>query len=81
MESQPRTYTDREINHFISDLKSHLKRQDETLARIEAQVLKTNGRVTASEKDIAELKWWKSSIVWGWGVIVTILLFLANKFL
>lgn len=74
MESQPRTYTDREINHFISDLKSHLKRQDEVLARIETQVLKTNGRVTA-------LEFWQSSIKWAWGVIVTILLFLANKFL
>ena len=74
MESTAKTYTDREINHFISDLKSHLKRQDEVLARIETQVLKTNGRVTA-------LEFWQSSIKWAWGVIVTILLFLANKFL
>ena len=74
-------YSKRELDHFLGDIKTHLKRQDEVLARIEAQVLKTNGRVTTSEKDIAELKWWKSSIIWGWGVIVTILLFLANKFL
>lgn len=74
-------YTKREQDHFFTDIKSHLQRQDVTLARIEAQVLKTNGRVTASEKDIAELKWWKSSIIWGWGVLFAVILFLANKFL
>lgn len=81
MESQPRTYTDREINHFLGDIKETLRRQNEVLERIETQVLKTNGRVTQSEKDIAELKWWKSSIIWGWGLFLTIILFLANKFL
>ena len=81
MEEQPRTYTDREINHFLGDIKVSLKRQDETLARIEQQVLKTNGRVTQSERDISELKWWKSSIIWGWGVLFAIVLFLANKYL
>lgn len=81
MESQPRTYTDREINHFISDLKSHLKRQDEVLARIETQVLKTNGRVSQSEKDINELKWWKNAVIWGWGLLLTVTLFILNKFL
>ena len=74
-------YSKRQQDHFFTDTKSHLKRQDETLARIEAQVLKTNGRVTAGEKDIAELKWWKSSIIWGWGVLFAIILFLADKFL
>jgi len=74
-------YMKREIDHFLGDIKNHLKRQDEVLMRIEAQVIKTNGRVTQSEKDIAELKWWKSSLVWAWGVILTIALFLANKFL
>jgi hypothetical protein len=74
-------YMKREIDHFLGDIKNHLKRQDEVLMRIETQVLKTNGRVTQSEKDIAELKWWKSSIKWGWGVLFAIIMFLANKFL
>jgi hypothetical protein len=81
MKEQPRTYTDREINHFLGDIKETLKRQNEVLERIEAQTTKTNGRVTQSEKDIAELKWWKSSIIWGWGVLFAIVLFLANKYL
>lgn len=78
--SDDSNYSKREQDHFYSDLKSHLKRQDETLNRIETQVLKTNGRVTASEKDISELKWWKASIKWGWGVLFAIILFLADKF-
>ena len=79
--SDESNYSKREQDHFFNDIKAHLNRQDETLKRIEAQVIKTNGRVTQSEKDIAELKWWKSSLVWAWGFIVTIALFLANKFL
>lgn len=67
-------YSKRELDHFLGDLKNHLKRQDEVLARIETQVLKTNGRVTA-------LEFWQGSVKWAWGVIVTILVFLANKFL
>lgn len=74
-------YMKREIDHFLGDIKNHLKRQDEILIRIEAQGLGISERLNQAEKDISELKWWKASLIWAWGLILTIALFLANKFL
>lgn len=71
MESQPRTYTDREINHFLSDIKERLEKQDAMLIKILDQATKTNGRVN-------RLEFWRNAIGWGFGVIMTIVLFTLN---
>jgi len=71
MESQPRTYTDREINHFLSDIKERLEKQDAMLIKILDQATKTNGRVN-------KLEFWRNAIGWGFGVIMTIVLFTLN---
>lgn len=71
MKEQPRTYTDREINHFLGDIKSTLEKQDQMLTKILDQALKTNGRVN-------RLEFWRNAIGWGFGVIMTIVLFTIN---
>lgn len=84
MESQPRTYTDREINHFLSDIKATLEKQNASLERIETQVLKTNVRVTKSEEKILVLentqKQRRQDFFWAVGILVTISIFLFNYF-
>lgn len=72
MKSQPKTYTDRELDHFMGDIKARLEKQDEMLERILTQATKTNGRVNA-------LEYWRSVIVWGFGVLLTVSLFVINK--
>lgn len=71
MESQPRTYTDREINHFLSDIRERLEKQDAMLIKILDQATKTNGRVN-------KLEFWRNAIGWGFCVIMTIVLFTLN---
>lgn len=71
MESQPRTYTDREINHFLGDIKSTLEKQDQMLSKILEQATKTNGRVSRLED-------WRTAIAWGFGFMVTAIIFVVN---
>lgn len=71
MKSQPKTYTDRELDHFMGDIKARLEKQDEMLERILTQATKTNGRVSS-------LEFWRNAIGWGFGVIMTITLFTLN---
>lgn len=55
-------YSKREIDLITAPITIHLEKQDEILSRIEAQTLKTNGRVS-------KLEWWKSIIIWTFGTI------------
>ena len=73
-------YSKREQDHFFTDIKERLEKQDAMLIKILDQALKTNGRVTNSEREIAKLKWWKGAIGWGFGLIVTLVLFTLNYF-
>lgn len=73
-------YSKRELDYYFKEIKDTLHEQNKVLGRIETQVLKTNGRVTTNEKDISQLKWWKSALVWGFGVLMTIALFTINYF-
>lgn len=66
-------YSKREIDHYFGDIKDTLRSQNEILARIETQVLKTNGRVN-------RLEFWRNAIGWGFGVILTVSLFTLNYF-
>lgn len=77
MSDEP-NYSKRELDHFLNDLKSHLRRQDEVLARIEGNFIPEINNI---KRDIAELQWWRGSLKWAWGVLISVLLFLANKFL
>ncbi len=66
-------YSKRELDHYFGDIKETLRSQNEILARIETQVLKTNGRVNS-------LEFWRNAIGWGFGVILTVSLFTLNYF-
>ncbi len=76
MEEQ--NYSKRELDHHFADIKDILKKQDSVLMEIKEQTTKTNGRVTANEKEISLLKFWKQAIVWGFGVLLTITLFVFD---
>lgn len=65
-------YTKREQDHYFADIKARLEKQDEMLERILTQATKTNGRVNA-------LEYWRSAIVWSFGVLLTVSLFVINK--
>lgn len=58
-------YSKRELDHFFQELNTHLNHQDEALIRIEAQTMKTNGRVTKLEQ-------WRSVLIWGFGTITVL---------
>jgi len=47
-------YSKRELDTFFGDIRNHLEKQDGVLNRIEAQVNKTNGRVTGLENRESE---------------------------
>lgn len=65
-------YSRREQDHFFNDIKERLEKQDAMLIKILEQATKTNGRVNA-------LEYWRSVIVWGFGVLLTVSLFVINK--
>lgn len=60
-------YQKRELDYYFDELKQHLKKQDETLGRVEAQTTKTNGRVT-------KLEWNDKAFLWAVSAIWTLLL-------
>lgn len=64
-------YSKREQDHFYNDIKERLEKQDGMLTKILEQALKTNGRVN-------KLEFWRNAIGWGFGVIMTIVLFTIN---
>lgn len=66
-------YSKRELDYFMKEIKETLELQNKMLARIETQVLKTNGRVN-------KLEFWRNAIAWGFGVFVTVVLFTLNYF-
>lgn len=55
-------YTKREQDHFINEWNSRMDKQDATLARIETQTTKTNGRVNLIEEKIKDYPDIKKSI-------------------
>lgn len=59
-------YSKRELDHFFQELNAHLSHQDEALMRIEAQTMKTNGRVTKLEQ-------WRSALIWGFGTLIAVI--------
>lgn len=65
-------YQNREIDHFINELKITLEKQDKMLESILSQTLKTNGRVNKLED-------WRKALVWGFGVLMTISILVVNK--
>lgn len=66
-------YQNREIDHFIKDIKDTLQKQNETLERIETQTTKTNGRVS-------NLEFWRNTIIASIPIALGILYFLLNYF-
>lgn len=66
-----KAYSKREQDHYQTDMKNRMDKQDEMLSRILDQALKTNGRVN-------KLEFWRNAIGWGFGVIMTIVLFTIN---
>ena len=66
------TYTKREQDHFYSDVRERLEKQDVMLQKILEQATKTNGRVNKLED-------WKGFMVWGFGILTTICFFVINK--
>lgn len=68
-------YSNRELDRMFSEILSVIKNQDRTLERIEVQTIKTNGRVTNLETEIANEKIWRSGILgrmWGIGASISI---------
>ena len=68
-----KNYSKREQDHFQNDIKARMDKQDDMLAQILTQALKTNGRVNG-------LEFWRNAIGWGFGVIMTIVLFTINYY-
>ena len=66
-------YSKRELDHYFKDIKDTLNKQNQVLERIENQTTKTNGRVS-------RLEFWRNAIGWAFGVIMTLVLFLLDKF-
>lgn len=60
--SDENSYSKREQDHYFSDMFDRMDKQDITLARIEAQTIRTNGRVS-------RLEWWRGTIIWCLGII------------
>jgi hypothetical protein len=67
-----KNYSKREFDHFFTDITKRLEKQDEILSDILTQAKATNGRVNW-------LEFWRSSLAWGFGVLLTVSLFIANK--
>jgi hypothetical protein len=63
-------YTTRELNLHFAEIK-------ETLARIEAQTMKTNGRVTECEKNISMVKNSGTVANWAFGLTIPLILGMA----
>jgi hypothetical protein len=63
-------YTTRELNLHFAEIK-------ETLARIEAQTIRTNGRVTKCESDIIAGKTSGKIANWAFGLTVPLILGMA----
>lgn len=73
-------YSKRELDHYFADIRKTLQNQNHILEEIKsdgketkAQVYKTNGRVN-------RLEFWRNAIGWGFGVIMTIVLFTINYY-
>jgi hypothetical protein len=66
-------YSKRELDHYLGDLKEILVKQNVTLEEIKTQTIKTNGRVS-------KLEWWQGAIIWGTPILISIAIFLFNKF-
>ncbi len=66
-------YSKRELDHYFGDIKETLGKQNIILARIEAQTTRTNGRVS-------KLEFWRNALIWAFGVLLTITIFLFNYF-
>lgn len=64
-------YSKRELDHYFSDIKEILSKQNVMLEEIKTQTIKTNGRVS-------KLEWWRNAIIWGTPVLITITIFLVN---
>jgi len=71
MEEQ--NYSKRELDHFLKEIREILDKQNEMLARIETQVLKTNGRVS-------KLEFWRAVMGWGFSTCLALILFVLNYF-
>ena len=69
--SNESNYSKRELDHYFGDIRSTLEKQNVLLEEIKTQTLKTNGRVN-------RLEFWRNAIGWGFGVIMTITLFIIN---
>jgi hypothetical protein len=63
-------YTTRELNLHFAEIK-------ETLARIEAQTTRTNGRVTECEKNISMVKNSGTVANWAFGLTIPLILGMA----
>lgn len=66
-------YSKRELDHYFGDLFKRMDKQDGLLSSIEAQTKKTNGRVS-------KLEWWRSAMIWGFSLVVTIVIALIPFF-
>lgn len=64
-------YSKREQDYFFQEVFKRMDKQDSYLDRIEKQTLKTNGRVN-------KLEWWRSAILWAFGVFLALLVPLVN---
>lgn len=70
--SMETNYSKRELDHFFSDMRARLDKQDGMLEKILAQATKTNGRVNG-------LEYWRNAIAWASGVLITFSVIVINK--
>ena len=60
-------YTNRELDHHFAEIK-------ETLARIEAQTIRTNGRVTKCEENISNQRTSAKVANWAFGLTIPLII-------
>lgn len=64
-------YNNREIDHFLSDMKAQLD-------RIEIQTTKTNGRTNANEVEITRINTRITTAIWAFGITLPLILALGG---
>ena len=66
---------------LLHEIHAMVREQRVDLAHVKEQTTKTNGRVTKHDNDIDSLKTFQTKAMLVWGGVITVVVFVANKFI